>query len=191
MIESTTLGSPDRVVINEGGQDIDFRVEGFGGGTTFTHLLYVDAFLQKVGINQSVPAYTFDVVGDAKISGTIVDSTNSAGNNNDVLTSTGTGWSWQPASVSYTPNIVSGATTASKDNLYIFTASATLTLPASPSGGDSIKVSNLSSTTTCVIAGNGSNIMANASNMTLDNQYASFELIYTDTTRGWVIIGAN
>ena len=98
MIESTTLGSPDRVVINEAGADIDFRVEGFGGGTTFTHLLYVDAFLNKVGINQSVPAYTFDVVGDAKISGTIVDSTNSAGSNNDVLTSTGTGWSWQPAS---------------------------------------------------------------------------------------------
>jgi hypothetical protein len=97
MIESTTLGSPDRVVINEAGTDIDFRVEGFGGGTTFTHLLYVDAGLNKVGINQSVPAYTFDVVGDAKISGTIVDSTNSAGSNNDVLTSTGTGWSWQPA----------------------------------------------------------------------------------------------
>ena len=98
MIESTTFGSPDRVVINEAGQDIDFRVEGFGGGSSFTHLLYVDAFLQKVGINQAVPAYTFDVVGDAKISGTIVDSTNSAGSNNDVLTSTGTGWSWQPAS---------------------------------------------------------------------------------------------
>jgi hypothetical protein len=187
MIESSTFGT-DRVVINEAGQDIDFRVESNANA----HMLFVDGGLNRVGINQSVPSYTLDVNGDAKISGTIVDSTNSAGSNNDVLTSTGSGWSWQPASGgSYTPNIVSGATTASKDNLYIFTASATLTLPANPSGGDSIKVSNLSGTTTCVIARNAKNIMAVGQNMTLDNQYASFELIYTDATRGWVIIGAN
>ena len=187
MIESSTFGT-DRVVINEAGQDIDFRVESNANA----HMLFVDGGLNRVGINQSVPSYTLDVNGDAKISGTIVDSTNSAGSNNDVLTSTGSGWSWQPASGgSYTPNIVSGATTASKDNLYIFTASATLTLPASPSGGDSIKVSNLSGTTTCVLARNGSNIMADASDMTLDNQYASFELIYGDATRGWVVVGGN
>ncbi len=114
------------------------------------------------------------------------------GTSGQVLASDGDGtFSWADAGGSYTPNIVSGATTASKDNLYIFTASATLTLPASPSGGDSIKVSNLSGTTTCIIARNGSNIMADASDMTLDNQYASFELIYGDATRGWVVVGGN
>jgi hypothetical protein len=122
------------------------------------------------------------------------DELNVSGNgtSGQVLASDGDGtFSWANAGGSYTPNIVSGATTASKDNLYIFTASATLTLPASPSGGDSIKVSNLSGTTTCVLARNGSNIMADASDMTLDNQYASFELIYGDATRGWVVVGGN
>ena len=122
------------------------------------------------------------------------DELNVSGNgtSGQVLASDGDGtFSWVDAGGSYTPNIVSGATTASKDNLYIFTASATLTLPASPSGGDSIKVSNLSGTTTCVLARNGSNIMADASDMTLDNQYASFELIYGDATRGWVVVGGN
>lgn len=123
------------------------------------------------------------------------DELNVSGNgtSGQVLASDGDGtFSWVDASGgSYTPNIVSGATTASKDNLYIFTASATLTLPASPSGGDSIKVSNLSGTTTCVIARNSSNIMATAEDMTLDNQYASFELIYGDATRGWVVVGGN
>ena len=122
------------------------------------------------------------------------DELNVSGNgtSGQVLASDGDGtFSWVDAGGSYTPNIVSGATTASKDNLYIFTASATLTLPASPSGGDSIKISNLSGTTTCVIARNGSNIMADASDMTLDNQYASFELIYGDATRGWVVVGGN
>ena len=122
------------------------------------------------------------------------DELNVSGNgtSGQVLASDGDGtFSWVDAGGSYTPNIVSGATTASKDNLYIFTASATLTLPATPSGGDSIKVSNLSGTTTCVLARNGSNIMADASDMTLDNQYASFELIYGDATRGWVVVGGN
>lgn len=123
------------------------------------------------------------------------DELNVSGNgtSGQVLASDGDGtFSWADASGgSYTPNIVSGATTASKDNLYIFTASATLTLPASPSGGDSIKVSNLSGTTTCVIARNTNNIMAVGEDMTLDNQYASFELIYGDATRGWVVVGGN
>jgi hypothetical protein len=122
------------------------------------------------------------------------DELNVSGNgtSGQVLASDGDGtFSWADAGGSYTPNIVSGATTASKDNLYIFTASATLTLPASPSGGDSIKVSNLSGTTTCVIARNTNNIMAVGEDMTLDNQYASFELIYGDATRGWVVVGGN
>ena len=33
--------------------------------------------------------------------------------------------------------------------------------------------------------------MAVAATMTLDTNYAAFELIYTDATNGWVIIGAN
>jgi hypothetical protein len=129
------------------------------------------------------------------VSGQIGIGGTNYGSSGQVLTSNGANSapSWQAAGGgggSYTPNIVSGATTASKDNLYIFTASATLTLPANPSGGDSIKVSNLSGTTTCVIARNTKNIMAVGEDMTLDNPYVSFELIYSDATRGWVIIGA-
>ena len=75
------------------------------------------------------------------------------------------------------------------NNLYVLTASLTLTLPASPEAGDSIKISNRSSTTTCVIGRNGNNIMGSASNLTLDTASASFELIYADATHGWVIIG--
>ena len=152
----------------------------------------------RVRYNHSDDSLQFWVANDEKlrvgVNGQIGVEGANYGTAGNVLTSNGSGSapSWQAAGGgSYTPNIVSGATTASKDNLYIFTASATLTLPASPSGGDSIKVSNLSGTTTCVIARNGSNIMAVADNMTLDNQYASFELIYGDATRGWVVVGGN
>lgn len=86
-------------------------------------------------------------------------------------------------------NVISSSTTATANNLYVFTANLTLTLPASPSAGDSIKISNRSGVATCVLARNGSNIMGSASDLTLDTASASFELIYSDATNGWVIIG--
>jgi hypothetical protein len=96
------------------------------------------------------------------------------------------------AGVTYTPNVVPGATTAVKNNLYIFTSTASgLTLPSSPSAGDSIKISNLSGKSTIVISRGGSNIMGVNQDLTLDNANASFEMIYTLSTQGWVIIGAN
>jgi hypothetical protein len=104
------------------------------------------------------------------------------------------------AAQSYTPTqtvetkvnveVISTNTTAAGHNyLYVFTASLTLTLPASPEVGDSIKISNRSGTTTCVLGRNGNNIMGSASDLTLDTASASFELIYSGATQGWVIIG--
>ena len=89
----------------------------------------------------------------------------------------------------YGVTIVTGATTAAAGNLYVFTASAALTLPAG-TVGDSIKISNRSATTTCTVVPNGTDkIMGSNTTMTLDTASASFELIYSGTTQGWVIIG--
>ena len=86
--------------------------------------------------------------------------------------------------------VISTDTTAVWHNyLYVLTASLTLTLPPSPSAGDSIKISNRSGTTTCVLGRNGNNIMGSASDLTLDTASASFELIYYGAAQGWVIIG--
>lgn len=85
--------------------------------------------------------------------------------------------------------VISTNTTAVANSVYVFTANLTLTLPASPSSGDSIKISNRSGVATCVLARNGNNIMGSASDLTLDTASASFELIYSDATNGWVIIG--
>lgn len=86
-------------------------------------------------------------------------------------------------------SVISSDTTGVANTLYVLTADLTLTLPASPSAGNSIKISNRSSVATCIVARNGSNIMGSASDLTLDNAAASFELVYTDATNGWVIIG--
>ena len=94
------------------------------------------------------------------------------------------------ADIKYNVQVISGNTTAAGHGyLYVFTASLTLTLPASPAAGDSIKISNRSGTTTCVIGRNGNNIMGAASDLTVDAANAGFELIYSDATQGWIIIG--
>lgn len=89
----------------------------------------------------------------------------------------------------YGVSVISASETALPNRLYVLKADLTLTLPASPEEGDSIKISNLSGVATCVLGANGNNIMATASDLTLDDATKSFELIYTDATNGWVIIG--
>ena len=95
----------------------------------------------------------------------------------------------QPIDRNYGIVVASSNTNAVKNNLYVLKANLTLTLPGSPDTGDSIKISNLSGVATCILGANGNNIMATAGDLTLDDANKSFELIYTDATNGWVIIG--
>jgi hypothetical protein len=82
--------------------------------------------------------------------------------------------------------VIGTNTTAVAFRTYVLTASLTLTLPASPTAGDWVKIQNSSGTTTAVIARNGSNIMSLAENMTLDANFVPLQLVYADATRGWV-----
>ena len=91
----------------------------------------------------------------------------------------------------YAVSVISADTNAVAGALYVLTANLTLTLPASPAVGDSVKISNLSQVSTCVVARNGESILGSASDLSLDNQYSSFELVFTGSLKGWVIIGQN
>lgn len=89
----------------------------------------------------------------------------------------------------YNVSVISSNTTAVANTLYVLTANLTLTLPASPSAGDSIKVSNRSGVATATIARNSENIMGAASDLTLDKLNSGFELIYSGSAQGWILIG--
>ena len=86
-----------------------------------------------------------------------------------------------------TVNVISTSTTAVASRSYVFTASLTLTLPASPTAGDWVAFSNRSGTLTSVIARNGQNIMGLAENITIDSLNAGMTLTFADATRGWVL----
>ena len=79
-----------------------------------------------------------------------------------------------------------------KNHLYIFSSTSatisTLTLPASPAAGDSIKISNIGLQAN-VINPNGEKIMATAGSMTIDTPNSAFELIYSGVAAtGWIIL---
>jgi len=86
----------------------------------------------------------------------------------------------------YTISVINSNTVGQKNYLYVLItggSTITLTMPSSPSPGDSIKVVNLTTVTTCEIAQGGSPIMGSPTDMILDNNKANFELVYTDVTR--------
>ena len=110
------------------------------------------------------------------------------GTSGQVLTSGGASGaiSWSTINVSFTTNVVTGNTTASKDNHYYVNGSnITLTLPSSPSVGDEVRFSEVAGNTNNIIARNGSNIMGSASDLTVDTAYLVLYLRYVDSTIGW------
>ena len=66
----------------------------------------------------------------------------------------------------------------------------TLTLPPSPSQGDKVRIIDVRKSfdsNNLTVGRNGSNIMGDSADMVVSTEGASFELIYSDSTQGWVI----
>ena len=63
----------------------------------------------------------------------------------------------------------------------------TMTLPASPSIGDTVSIVALDGSTNAVtIARNSSNIEGGTNNLTMTSDYGSVQLVFTDASNGWV-----
>ena len=105
-----------------------------------------------------------------------------------VITSGGSGGpiTWSTIDESYTTNVITGNTSATKDNHYYLNGSGiTLTLPSSPTVGDEVRISEVAGNVNCIIGRNGSNIMSSASDLTIDTAYLVLYLRYVNSTIGW------
>jgi hypothetical protein len=111
------------------------------------------------------------------------------GTSGQVLTSGGSGAapSWQDAaSGSLTPNAITSNTTATAGNHYFLNNTGiTLTLPASPSAGDQVGITEVAGNTDGIVARNGSNIMNDASDLNIDTAYTVVTLMYVNASIGW------
>tara|TARA_R110000765_G_scaffold321369_1_gene413362 strand:- start:1137 stop:1988 length:852 start_codon:yes stop_codon:yes gene_type:complete len=66
--------------------------------------------------------------------------------------------------------------------------SITITLPASPSAGDTVTIKDgtgAAATTTFTVGRNGSNIASSATDLTFDSNYAEITMTYIDGSIGW------
>jgi hypothetical protein len=86
------------------------------------------------------------------------------------------------------------AITTTSDNLtmvtgrsYAYYSSVTLTLPSSPTVGDTLRIINRSGTTTAIIGRNGSNIMGVADDVQFDELNGTYNFTYSNNVDGWVI----
>jgi len=81
-------------------------------------------------------------------------------------------------------------TALNNDRLFIDTSggAVTVTLPASPSAGDNVRIMDVASnlaTNNLTIARNGEKLLGDTNDLTVDTDDAAFQLIYTGSTYGW------
>lgn len=155
--------------------------ETYTGSHDFTGAA-VTVATQTVGDATTKPASTAFV--SASIIATALPG--QTGNAGRYITTDGANASWQ--SITGPISVISTNTTAVSGTTYVLTASLVLTLPASPVSGDWVAVQNSSGTATATILRNGKNIMSTADNITVDVDSPGFRLVYTDATRGWLLV---
>lgn len=103
------------------------------------------------------------------------------------------GWVWLNSSgsgSSVTWQVITSNVTAVKNNGYFIDASGgviDLTLPSSPSLGDSVQIRLVNSTNAITLKRNGVLLEGKAEDMTLDVPNAGFTIVYSDSSNGWLI----
>ena len=168
-----------------------------GGSTSFVDV-FVDGVYQEIG-TYSVTGTTNITFGAALPSGVTVETKTTADYNVGAAVDTvSLGQSNITGNVDLRINpieVTSGTTELGVANsLYIFTSTtgsiSTLTLPASPTAGDSIKISNIGGLANVIATSGTDKIMGQAGPMTINVTNAAFELIWSNiAAQGWIIIG--
>lgn len=172
-----------------------FLTSSIGGDTIKTN--FSGSAYIGFGATSSNPTATNEFVVGYNISG--------SGNNTITLGNENTTETHLFGSI-YRTQFVTSSITASKFRAYALSGSGyTFHLPSSPNPGDSLKISNFQTNATgserystqitesnrITIGRSGEAIMGLTESLQLDYQSPTFEMIYIDSNRGWVIFGGN
>ena len=191
---ASTITTNQTTTTNNTTTDFSLNATPSGGAKSF-----VDAFVD--GVYQEISTYS--VTGTTLTFGTplplgvTVETKTTSGNvSGAIVSSVDIGQSSTTGNVDlriFPLEVTSGQTILGNANsLYIFTSTtgsvATVNLPASPALGDSIKISNLGGLAN-VLGANGNKIMGVAADLTINTPTAAFEIIWSGSNNGWIIIG--
>jgi hypothetical protein len=86
-----------------------------------------------------------------------------------------------------TNNQTTSKTLGNREFVSVTTGGLTITLPASPAAGNEVAI-QVGDFTDTVIGRNSQNIMGLAEDMTIDVEYVTVNLFFTDATRGWRVV---
>ena len=163
----------------------------FSGTISTTHIVQFPAVQKTYGLYNNISGGA-DVTARLGASGNTVTITNgkyrlvSTDGTNwyDIFTLAGLGEAWIEKSSAYTAS--------AGDNIFVDTSSAavTITLPASPSIGDQVKIIDshgTAATNNITIGRNGESIQRSASNLTISTNGAGIALVYYDNSNGWLL----
>ena len=138
---------------------------------------------------QTIPTAT---LSSPTITGTLT-ANSSTGTSGQVLQSTGTGVQWATiSSAPWTSSAISTNTSLVSRYQYFCTTSSalTLTLSATPTQGDEIRIfdaSGSAATNNITVNPNGLNLQGSVQNLLINVNYGSCTLIYTGSTYGWKV----
>tara|TARA_B100000965_G_scaffold405985_1_gene442284 strand:- start:8394 stop:12425 length:4032 start_codon:yes stop_codon:yes gene_type:complete len=103
------------------------------------------------------------------------------------------GGSWLPLGAYASIDATNSITAGNRQQIFANTSggSFTITLPASPVKGDSVRIFDVAKTfdsSPLTVGRNGNPIMGDAADMTVNTEGAAFELVFYDGTQGWRLI---
>lgn len=103
------------------------------------------------------------------------------------------GTSWLPVGAFETVNTSNNVTASAGQQIFLDTSGGarTITLPSSPQIGDTVRIFDAArtfDTNTCTVGRNGSLIMGDSADLTVDSEGASFDIVYSGGTYGWRIL---
>lgn len=148
-------------------------------------------------VANAIPVSTVTAKGDliaATATGTVTNL--AVGTNGQVLTAASgqtSGLQWTTLSTApWTSSAIAANTTlVTRTQYFVTTSSAwTLTLPASPTQGDEIRIfdaSGSAATNNITVGPNGLNLHGSVQNLVMNVAYGSATLIYTGSTYGWKV----
>lgn len=178
-----SVGVAGQVLTSNGMGDVYWATPSAGGGGGTGNVTIGNTF-SNIFTSRSTQNTINFIPGDNVYIN--VDNDGSGGRANVRISANAPGGWWAP-----TTSVVTGTSvSAVKDTRYFLTnnSSTIVTLPSSPTQGDTIYVVVTNQLANNVIARNGNKIMSLNEDLTLDITYYSIGFTYIDTNLGWVII---